>query len=71
MMESPVADSRWRPKWVEKTRAGSKVGVTVDDHCFVVLSYDPENDLWHPCKHIPQEVAMLIRRLVNEGVLDS
>ena len=45
-MEATVAtntpDERcaWQPKWTVKTPGGGEVGVTIDDHCFMVLSAD-------------------------------
>ncbi len=58
--------SNWQPKWTVKTSGGSEVGVTIDDHCSVVLSAG-DGGQWHSIKHIPREVAQLIGQLISEG----
>jgi hypothetical protein len=64
-----ASGSRWQPHWVFTAAVGYTVGLTVDDHCFVVLVAD-QNDQWRPAYHIPQLVAEEIGRLAAGGALN-
>ena len=61
--------SNWQPQWLVEDEHGCKLGICIDDHCFVVLSPDTEGQ-WHPIKHIPDMVAQRIGQLANESLLD-
>ena len=64
----PSVVSNWQPKWEVDVGAGCKVGVTIDDHCFVVLvpSFKMKGDEveytgeWKPTPWIPMAAARLI-----------
>lgn len=58
----------WKPKWVVKD-GDDKLGITIDDGCFVVL-YQTEEGRWRPGTHIPKPVAESITKLVAQGVID-
>lgn len=60
--------TRWWPDWVFAAQAGYEVGLTADDHCFVMLTAD-QNDQWRPVYHIPQFIAEHIGRLAATGAL--
>jgi len=68
LIESEVS-TNWQPRWVVETPTGSKIGLVLDDHCFVVLSPNSCGQ-WNSIKHIPKSVARLIGQLCNEGFLD-
>ena len=59
----------WQPEWLVEDKHGCNLGITIDDHCFIVLSPDTEGQ-WHPIKHIPNTVARRIGQLANESLLD-
>ncbi len=61
--------SNWQPKWVITIQAGCEMGITTDDHCFVVLSPD-EQGQWQSVKHIPKAVALRLGELASQGELD-
>ena len=42
---------------------GCQLGVTLDDHCFVVL-YPQENGRWKPGTHIPEPIARFLSSVV-------
>jgi hypothetical protein len=65
----PEVISNWQPKWVIATQVGSEMGVTIDDHCFVVLSPNGQGQ-WQSVKHIPKRVALRLGELANQGELD-
>jgi len=64
----------WQPKWEVDVGHNCKVGITTDDHCFVVLvpafemkggevEYTGE---WKPTPWIPMAAARLIGERVRE-----
>ncbi len=60
--------TRWQPDWVFSLNSGGEIGLVVDDHCFVVLTID-HNNQWHPSYHIPEGMADHIGRLAASGAL--
>ena len=52
----------WQPEYIIDLGMGCKIGVTVDDGCFVVL-YPTGVDQWQPGTHIPKEVAKFIGQM--------
>ena len=72
MNGSPVGPSLpasdWQPRWEVDVGSGCKVGVAIDDHCFVVLvpgfeMKDGEIEYtgqWKPTPWIPRAAARLI-----------
>lgn len=66
----PGLDNRpaWKPQWEVKD-GDDKVGITVDDGCFVVL-FPTEDGRWRPGTHIPKPVAESITHLLKQGVID-
>ena len=62
-------ESEWKPKRIVTTCGGSEVGITIDDHCFVVLSTDGKGQ-WNPSNHIPSVAAKLIGQLNDNGLLE-
>ena len=46
----------WRPKWEVNLNDDSKLGIAIDDGCFVVL-YPTDDGGWQPGTHIPKSVA--------------
>ena len=42
MQESDPTQPIWVPEWVLVDKHGCRVGLTVDDHCYVVLLPDEE-----------------------------
>ena len=71
IMESVATDVKpnWQPMWLVDTGHDCKCGITIDDHCFVVLTADVIGQ-WHPVKHIPHAVAQRIGQLAKRGLLD-
>jgi len=63
------AISNWRPQWLVDIGHDCQCGITVDDHCFVVLTADVKGQ-WHSVKHIPHAVAQRIGQLAKRGLLD-
>lgn len=59
----------WQPEWLVNVGDSCKCGITIDDHCFVVLS-PTETGQWQPVKHIPKQAARQIGKLVKKGLLD-
>lgn len=68
MNGDPDIVSNWQPKWEVDVGHDCKVGVTIDDHCFVVLvpgfemkggeiEYTGE---WKPTPWIPMAAARLV-----------
>jgi hypothetical protein len=64
-IEETEVRSNWQPEWTVYSKRGSPIGITKDDHCFVVL-IPTEGDQWHSVKHIPIEAARLIGQLVSD-----
>ncbi len=63
-----TSEAEWKPRWLIDLGNGDRLGVTVDDGCFVVLySHDAT---WRPGTRIPKEAAAQIAKLVNAGTLD-
>ena len=64
----------WQPKWEVDVGADCKVGVTIDDHCFVVLvpGFKIVDDkieftgTWKPTPWIPVAAARLIAEKLSE-----
>lgn len=52
----------WIPRWLVDCGKGCEVGITIDDHCFVVLVKDWHGN-WRPARHIPREVAERLAEL--------
>jgi hypothetical protein len=52
----------WTPRWLVECGKDSEVGITIDDHCFVVLAKD-WNDNWGPATHIPWQAAVKLGEL--------
>ena len=65
--EKTITDVKpnWQPQWLVKDKHGCECGITIDDHCYVVLCRDWEGN-WKPSKHIPITVAEFLGKLVNE-----
>ena len=60
---SPEQASSWIPEWFVDVGHGCTLGVTIDDHCFVVL-YPDESGQWSPGTRIPEPVARFISSIV-------
>ena len=65
---NPAKESVWEPQWRVDVGNGCEVGLTVDDHCYVVLlpsyatdSSEPQG--WKPGKWIPKAAALKIAEL--------
>ena len=58
----------WTPKWLVDCGKGCEVGITIDDHCFVVLAKNWA-DQWMPTTHIPWEAAGTIGDLSRTASL--
>jgi hypothetical protein len=63
MAEPDYADDRdsgsvaeWRPRWVVEVGHNCRVGIAIDDGCFVVLYPKPGYN-WKPGTHVPRQVA--------------
>lgn len=56
------ARPKWHPQWVVDCGKGCEVGITTDDHCFVVLVKTWQGD-WHPATHFPWQVAERLGQL--------
>ena len=59
--------SNWQPRWKVTDSRGDDVGITVDDHCFVVLVQNEGR--WKPSAWIPAGAAKLIGILSNAEIL--
>lgn len=59
---------KWQPRWEVNLSHDSKLGIAIDDGCFVVL-YPTEDGGWQPGTHMPKSVAERIVRLTQEGIL--
>jgi hypothetical protein len=55
----------WTPKWIVDCGKDCEVGLTVDDHCFLVLIKGDSGE-WQPCKHIPREAAKKMWELADD-----
>jgi hypothetical protein len=60
--------AQWEPRWRVDVGSGCEVGLTVDDHCYVVLlpHYSTESSEpagWRPGKWIPRAAALKIAEL--------
>lgn len=64
----PTVDS-WQPRWQVDCGDDCRVGITVDDGCFVVL-YPQRGGGWKPGKHIPRQAAEKISQLLTAGELN-
>ena len=51
-------ESNWQPRWVVRLPSGSEVGITLDDGCYVVLTFHVDIGAWKPAYHIPKNVAV-------------
>jgi len=60
------AKDLWQPDWEIDVAPNSKLGIVMDDGCFVVL-YPTEAGQWRPGTHIPAEVARFIGALATNG----
>jgi len=60
-----MAKDLWKPKWVIDVGDKCKLGITIDDGCFIVL-YPQDSGTWKPGKHIPKEVAERLGELVKK-----
>ena len=47
----------WMPRWVIEYGKNDVAGITIDDHCVVVLVKNWLGE-WTPATHIPREVAL-------------
>lgn len=56
--------SNWHPKWMVDIGGGDKIGVAIDDGCFVVL-YPHGPNQWRPGTHIPKQVAERLSQLAS------
>lgn len=54
----------WEPQWLVDIGHDCQCGITIDDHCFVVLCQDWDGN-WIPSKHIPNAVAKFLGELAN------
>lgn len=61
-----AAVSQWKPRWTVDVGHGCKVGVTMDDGCFLVLVPDGTGQWW-PGQWIPPAVARLIGSVSAEA----
>ena len=69
----PVVKSSWKPRWRVDVGSGCEAGLTVDDHCYVVLlpSYttsSAEPFEWRPTSWIPKAVALKMAELGVEAL---
>lgn len=63
--ESPISSS-WEPQWQVDVGDDCRVGITIDDGCFVVL-YPQAGGGWKPGQHIPRQAAEKISELLAAG----
>lgn len=54
----------WVPRWLVDCGKRCEVGITIDDHCFVVLAKDWSGK-WGPTSHIPPVVAQRLSELAD------
>jgi len=64
----PISEikSNWQPKWFVKDEHDCHCGITLDDHCFVVLRQDWDGN-WTPSNHITNAVVMFLGELANNN----
>lgn len=55
----------WRPQWFVDVGDHCRLGITVDDGCFIVL-YPHPNGVWRPGTHVPQAVAERMAELRDQ-----
>ena len=69
--EQTIAGTKpnWQPEWLVEDKHGCQCGITVDDHCYVVLCQDWGGN-WNPSNHIPPHVAVYLGRLSAERAND-
>ena len=59
--KNPAVHS-WIPRWIVEVGRDCEMGITTDDHCFLVLSKDEYGQFW-PAKWIPWQVARKLGEL--------
>lgn len=57
----------WRPRWTVDVGHSDKLGLTIDDGCFIVL-YPREPNEWAPGTHVPRAAIERMAELLNQGV---
>lgn len=69
--EQTISDPKlnWQPQWLVDIGHGCQCGITIDDHCFVVLVQNCVGG-WIPTEWIPPKVAYRLGELAqSESVL--
>lgn len=61
----PAAKPGWRPQWFVDVGDHCRLGIAVDDGCFIVL-YPHPNGVWRPGTHVPQAVANRMAELRDQ-----
>ncbi len=60
MLENPISSTtvgvQWEPTWLVDCGNDCKVGITMDDGCYLVLVQDQKAQ-WQPTKWIPAAAA--------------
>ena len=59
----------WEPLWTVDVGCDCKVGITVDDSCFMVLSQNMAGQ-WRPSTHIPIAAARFLGELAEVVIGD-
>ena len=60
---SPFVE-QWEPSWLVDVGNDMKVGIALDNECYVVLTQTSAG-LWRPITHIPVEAAKMLGRLAG------
>jgi hypothetical protein len=60
---SPFVE-QWEPSWLVDMGNNMKVGIALDNECYVVLTQTAAGP-WRPITHIPVEAAKMLGRLVG------
>lgn len=66
-MSQYPASVTWIPRWLVDCGKGCEVGITIDDHCFVVLAKSSSGQ-WGPATHIPWQAVDKLGKLFNGGL---
>ena len=56
--------AEWIPRWLIACGKGGEVGITIDDHCLVVLAKTWAGQ-WKPTSHIPWQAAVKVGELAR------
>jgi hypothetical protein len=68
LSESAACGPQWVPQWIVPVGKDSEVGITVDDHCFVVL-VKHWSGRWVPTSHVPSEAAAKLGDLARDHII--